>query len=258
MTTRGRRQCYASVVAILAVLLVACGQDDPGQGAAQSDAAARSHGAQTRTPSPTGGTDPGATEPDATATGTPAPTPDEVAEEPAPTSTYDGRYDIVTGSLTEEQEEFLDQKDLAGNDPAAIVEAGEESCDRLRYAKSVDPDAAISAIIVGQVVDADDAITHLCPELAPELALATQGFADGVFGVAADPVAGESIRPGQYRALQPSPTCAWSVADASGNLLDQAAAEAPGASGSADLEMTIATDAASVTSDGCFAWVPVG
>lgn len=160
-------------------------------------------------------------------------------------------HGLSSGSLTKPQEEYIEGRVPEGTDPAAVVEAGEEACYRLRYAKDVDPDAAVSALIVGQVPNAADAIPHLCPELAPELALAEKGFADGTFEVGAQRLAGETIVPGPYRAPQASTSCSWTATGPDGELL----AESPPNSDDVTAA-TVGEDATGFTSRGCFAWIP--
>jgi hypothetical protein len=56
-----------------------------------------------------------------------------------------------------------------GVDPAAILEAGQEACDRITSLAGRDRKAAIAAIKSGEITGARDAVTQLCPEHKPLL-----------------------------------------------------------------------------------------
>lgn len=75
----------------------------------------------------------------------------------------------ATGSFTKKQKEYLTERVPKGTDPAAILEAGQEACDRITRTAKHDRKAAIDAIRSGEITGARDAITHLCPKHKPLL-----------------------------------------------------------------------------------------
>jgi hypothetical protein len=75
----------------------------------------------------------------------------------------------ATGSITKKQKEYLTDRVPKGVDPAAILEAGQEACDRVAEIAEHDHKAAIQAIKSGEITGARDAIKQLCPEQEPLL-----------------------------------------------------------------------------------------
>ncbi|MEV7004846.1 hypothetical protein AB0N62_46020 [Streptomyces sp. NPDC093982] len=75
----------------------------------------------------------------------------------------------ATGSITKEQKKYLTDRVPKGVDPAAILEAGQEACDRITSIAARDRKAAIKAIQTGEITGARDAVTQLCPEHKPLL-----------------------------------------------------------------------------------------
>ncbi|MFJ8881880.1 hypothetical protein ACIRJR_00525 [Streptomyces sp. NPDC102402] len=152
----------------------------------------------------------------------------------------------ATGSFTKKQKEYLTDRVPKGMDPAAVLQTGQETCDRLRYLVKADRDIAVGAIVSGEIADAEPAVAHLCPrnqDLVDEAAL---GYADGTYESA-------KIRPGRYTAVSPTKACSWQVTGAKGKGL---------VSGSSDtgkrVEVTLPESARTFTSTGCYAWLPQG
>lgn len=52
-------------------------------------------------------------------------------------------------------------------DPAAVLQSGEEACQRIERTAKRDKDAAVGALVAGEIPGAKDAITFLCPEQKP-------------------------------------------------------------------------------------------
>jgi hypothetical protein len=75
----------------------------------------------------------------------------------------------ATGTINEKEKEYLTDRVPKGVDPAAILEAGQEACDRITSLAGRDRKAAIAAIKSGEITGARDAITQLCPEHKPLL-----------------------------------------------------------------------------------------
>jgi hypothetical protein len=75
----------------------------------------------------------------------------------------------ATGSLTKKQKKYLIGRVPKGTDPVAILEAGQEACDRIARTAKHDRKAAVNAIRSGEITGARDAITHLCPQHKPLL-----------------------------------------------------------------------------------------
>ncbi|MEV7417001.1 hypothetical protein [Streptomyces sp. NPDC089919] len=76
---------------------------------------------------------------------------------------------LATGSLTEKEKEYLTERLPKGVDPAAILEAGQEACDRIGLTAARDFAAAVAAVREGDADGVRDAITDLCPKYAPLL-----------------------------------------------------------------------------------------
>jgi hypothetical protein len=110
------------------------------------------------------GTTAGATAtPTAAAPVEPTPTADPTPTGPPP--------DFSTLEPTEPDadagEAYLAGRVPDGMDPAAVLEAGVEACDRMRYLATVDEDTLIEALQEGtESKDWPAAIEHLCPDLA--------------------------------------------------------------------------------------------
>ncbi|SEF56448.1 hypothetical protein SAMN05216223_101348 [Actinacidiphila yanglinensis] len=157
------------------------------------------------------------------------------------------------GTFTKKEKKYLSGRVPKGDDPVAVLEGGQEVCERLTRTSAIDPNASASAIVTGDISTsgATAAVRALCPDQEYVLAAAARGFADGSFTVAARPVAGKSVAPGRYHAPNPSPGCTWRVAGAGGKTLASGKAGA-----AAKATLTVPSGARTVTSSGCYAWLP--
>jgi hypothetical protein len=91
----------------------------------------------------------------------------------------DAELKPVTGSFTKDQKSYLSGRVPEDTDPAAVLQTGQESCQRLERTAKRDKDAAVGAIIAGDIKDAEATVAHLCPAQKPLLATASTGFPDG-------------------------------------------------------------------------------
>jgi len=246
---RTPRAAAAVLVTAAAVLLGACGSSGhqaSGPQASPSTAAGQSAPGATGAPDPAG------------ASGTPAQdteAPGSAADEPKvpdPQLTPPGG-----GTFTKQQKSYLSGRVPKGTDPVAVLEGGQEICDRLTRTVAVDPDAAAAAILTGDISrsGATAAVHSLCPQRQPVLDAVAHGFGDGTFTVTAKAVPGRSIAPGGYRAPSPSASCTWRVTGAGGRVL----ASGPGTgNSSATARLTVPAAARGITSSGCYAWLASG
>ncbi|MDF3302695.1 hypothetical protein [Streptomyces tropicalis] len=141
----------------------------------------------------------------------------------------DGPAAPAAGSFTKKEKKYLAGRVPRGTDPAAILQSGQDTCDRLAYTVRIDRDAAVGAVIAGDVKGAQAAVDSLCPDLKPVVAATRGGYADGTHA---------SPAPGTYRALTPSADCSWSL---------------DGTSGSGHT-LTVRKGTRTFTSTGCYAW----
>ncbi|THA30713.1 hypothetical protein E6R18_19270 [Streptomyces sp. A1277] len=156
------------------------------------------------------------------------------------------RLTPATGTFTKKQKEYLTGRVPVGMDPAAVLQSGQESCDRLTYLVKVDRDLAAGAVVAGEVSDAESAAAHLCTRHRELVERASHGYADGVHR-------GEELRPGRYRDVSPTARCTWEVTGPGGNVLVSGS--------SADgkrTTITVPKAALAFTSTGCYAWLPEG
>ncbi|MFJ5217096.1 hypothetical protein ACIP98_20530 [Streptomyces sp. NPDC088354] len=235
-THRRVRLAAAVLVTAAAVLLTGCssGSDGPGgSGGSGTKDAAR------------GGSAPAATAPATASTGsagaTSAPSaPADPASDTVPSGPKvpQGELTPVTGSFTKKEKAYLTGRVPKGTDPAAVLQLGQETCDRIASVARIDRDAAIGGIITGQIGGANGAVTHLCPKQEDILRAAETGFADGSYTVGAKAKAGSVITPGTYRALTPTKDCTWTVGTKSGTAR----------------KVTVTAAARTFGSRGCFAW----
>lgn len=94
-------------------------------------------------------------QPSATGTPTPSLPPLEVGELP------------VAEPSEGQAEDYLADRVPEGVDPAAILEAGVEACNRMYYLEAVDPDVLAEALAGDEGQQGwIDAVEHLCPDLA--------------------------------------------------------------------------------------------
>ncbi|MFJ3705867.1 MULTISPECIES: hypothetical protein [Streptomyces] len=222
-----------AAVALATAVLAACGSSGgSGDGGTEAAAGSKPSAAASATPSVAG-----------PAAGTTAPKPQRSSDVPKVPA---GEITPATGSFTEKQKEYLTDRVPEGMDPAAVLQTGQETCDRLRYLVKADRDIAVGAIVSGEVADAKPAVAHLCPrhqDLVDEAAL---GYADGTYE-------GSKVRPGRYRAASPTTACSWQLTGAGGKELDSGSS----ATGK-QVEITVPGSARTFTSTGCYAWLPRG
>lgn len=235
----GRRTATATAVLVTAaaVLLGGCGSgsDSGGAGAPKNSGA-------TVSAQPSGTAADGGTEAPGSAADAPK-VPDAQLTPPG-----GGHFDTA-------QKSYLSGRVPKGTDPVAVLEGGQEICDRLARTAKADKDAAASAIVTGDIsmAGAAPAVAGLCPAQQPVIDAAARGFGDGGFTVAAKAVAGTSVAPGSYHAPHPSPSCTWRVTGANGAVLSS------GHSGTgAAARLTVTAAARGVTSSGCYAWLASG
>ncbi|MGP3634647.1 hypothetical protein ACTU45_14950 [Streptomyces sp. 24-1644] len=222
-----------AAVVVLTAALAACGSSADGNG-----------------PQAAGATTPAASGP--TAAGPSAGAPQEPGPDASASETSQApkvpadRITPATGSFTKKQKEFLVDRVPEGMDPAAVLQTGQETCDKLRYLVKVERDTAVGSIVTGEIPDAEPAVAHLCTqhqELVDEAALS---YADGTH-------TGKKLRAGGYRSAAPTKDCTWQIEDGAGKALD---------SGSSDTgkptRITIPRTARTFTSTGCYAWLPEG
>ncbi|MFE6701079.1 hypothetical protein [Streptomyces sp. NPDC057718] len=232
-----------AAVVLTAAALAACGSsadgNDPEAAGAQRPAAS---GPAAPGPSATTATEPATPpteEPAATGQSAPAATaegPKTPADEITP----------ATGTFTKKQKEYLKDRVPKGMDPAAVLQTGQETCDKLRYLVKADRDTAVGAIVTGEIPDAKDAVAGLCTQHQALVDEAAYGYPDGKHS-------GKKLRPGVYRSASPTTDCSWQIEGAGGKEL---------ASGASDTgksrKITILDSAVTFTSTGCYAWLPEG
>ncbi|MEU9998195.1 hypothetical protein [Streptomyces sp. NPDC050848] len=177
----------------------------------------------------------------------------EAAETAGPTASPtkgpvvpDSELKPVTGSFTEKEKKYLSGRVPQNTDPAAVLQTGQESCQRLERTAKRDRDAAVGAIIAGDVPDAEAVITHLCTAQKPLLATAKTGFGEGTVS---------SPKAGGYRALTTNPACTWQALDADGKVLASGPATGSGSEGKVRADIPAGTR--EFTSSACYAWLPV-
>ncbi|WP_406447669.1 hypothetical protein OG782_02160 [Streptomyces sp. NBC_00876] len=157
-----------------------------------------------------------------------------------------GELTPATGTFTKKQKEYLVDRVPQGMDPAAVLQTGQETCDRLTYLVKVDRDTAVGAVLTGEIAGAKPAVEHLCTQHRDLVTEAARGYADGTHR-------GSALRPGRYRDVTPTGNCAWQITGANGKDLGS------GSSGAGERTViTIPAAARTFTSTGCYAWLPEG
>ncbi|WP_103534095.1 hypothetical protein [Streptomyces sp. SM11] len=152
----------------------------------------------------------------------------------------------ATGTFTKKQKEYLADRVPKGMDPAAVLQTGQETCDKLRYLVKADRDTAVGAIATDEIPDAADAVAGLCPQHQDLVDEATYAYPDGTH-------TGKALRPGGYRSASPTASCSWRITGAGDKELSS------GTSGSGESRtITIPKSARTFTSTGCYAWLPEG
>ncbi|MFF4453712.1 hypothetical protein [Streptomyces goshikiensis] len=225
-----RRSAAAAVLLAAALTLTACGSD--------GDKADPAAAAKPKPPAASSVPDP-ADSPTASA---PA-----AAADAKPTGPVlpDAKLTPKTGTFKANEKQYLSGRVPEKMDPAAVLQNGQESCQRVERTAKRDKDAATGSVIAGEIPAAKDAITILCPEQKPILDAAAKGFPDGT---RTSPAAGK------YRALTQSTTCTWESRSKDGSVLSSGP-EAPLKAGD-KIVATIPAGTAEFTSTGCYAWVP--
>lgn len=225
------------------VTATACSSSDPSPEAAPPAASpAPSVSSPAQKPSPSG--TPGST---GTAAPTGAESPAAEGTQAAPEAVVQSPQPAPEPSFEAQQEQYLQDRVPEGTDPNAVLQVGQERCDQLVSARSVDEESVLSELIMSPSQDTADAVAALCPELLPVVDAAALGFPDGPFSVGEAAPHGEqpSIAPGTYRAYGAPPGCSLFVYAGSGELLGSHDGSAP---------VTIGADAALVESDQCYTW----
>lgn len=228
-----------AAVVVTVAALAACGSsadgNDPEAAGAQRPAASgpTAPGPSATTPATEEPTTAG---PSAPAAGPATEGPMTPAGEPTP----------ATGTFTAKQKEYLEGRVPRGMDPAAVLQTGQETCDKLRYLVKADRDTAVGAIATEEISDAPAAVAGLCPQHQDLVDEAEHAYPDGTH-------TGKTLRPGVYRSASPTTNCSWQITGAGG--------EEP-ASGASDTgesrKITIPESARTFTSTGCYAWLPEG
>lgn len=232
-----------AVVVMTTATLAACGSSAGGNGPeaagaqrpAASGPAAPGPSAGTPTPpaTPTAG-EPEA--PEAVGPSAPATGPKTPADEITP----------ATGTFTKKQKEYLADRVPQGMDPAAVLQTGQEACDKLRYLVKADRDTAVGAVATGEIPDAADAVAGLCPQHQDLVDEAAYAYPDGTH-------TGKKLRPGVYRSASPTTGCSWQIAGAGGKELSSGTSDT-----GVSRTITIPKSARTFTSTGCYAWLPEG
>lgn len=232
-----------AAVVLTAAVLAACGSSADGN---DPEAA----GAQR--PAASGPAVPGPSE------GSPVPPATPPAEEPAPAGpsapagTAEGQKtpsDAITpatGTFTKKQKKYLEDRVPKGMDPAAVLQTGQETCDKLRYLVKADRDTAVGTIVTDEIPDAGDAVAGLCPQHQNLIDEAAYGYPDGTH-------TGKKLRPGVYRSASPTKDCSWQIAGAEGKKLSSGSSDT-----GASRKITIPESARTFTSTGCYAWLLEG
>ncbi|OEJ95973.1 hypothetical protein [Streptomyces thermolilacinus] len=245
MRTHLRRPVATSLALAAALALAGCSSGDSGRSGDPGSGRTEGAAAPATAPASLSAAERVAGEQDGAATTGPSSAPGAA---PAPEGTPAGpvRPDAAltpaTGSFTPKEKRYLSGRVPQAVDPAAVLDVGKETCQRISRTAKHDKDAAAAAVVAGDLRDADDAVTHLCPDQRPVLDAAEGGYPDGTH---ASPAAG------RYRTVSAGPGCSWQVTDAKGTRV--AGGPAPGATGPHTL--TIPPGAARFESSGCYAWL---
>ncbi|MFJ4860243.1 hypothetical protein [Streptomyces sp. NPDC088748] len=157
----------------------------------------------------------------------------------------DAKLTPKTGSFTAEEKKYLSGRVPEKMDPAAVLQTGQDACQRVARTAKRDKDAATGAVITGEIAGAKDAINLLCPEQKPILAVAEKGFAEGP---RTSPAAGN------YRALTQATNCTWEAKGKDGSVL-ASGPETPPKAGD-KITAAIPAGTAEFNSSGCYAWIP--
>ncbi|MEU6082976.1 hypothetical protein [Streptomyces sp. NPDC047108] len=163
MRARSRAAVAAAALAAAATLLAGCSGDSGGEKKKDGSAAAGATASQGGAPADSG--DSGESDGKAAKKDRTPPGPNVPEDELSP----------ATGSFTKKEKQYLTDRVPKGTDPAAILQVGQETCQRITRTAEHDRKAAISAIRTGEIANAESAITHLCPQQRPLLEAAKKG-----------------------------------------------------------------------------------
>ncbi|TLQ47196.1 hypothetical protein [Streptomyces marianii] len=155
----------------------------------------------------------------------------------------DAKLSPATGSFTANEKKYLSGRVPVDMDPAAVLQTGQETCQRIERTAAHDKNAAIGAIISGDLPEADAAIKQLCPKQQPLLDAAATGFADGTR---------KNPEPGTYQALTTAAGCTWQAMGEEGKVL----AAGPGTGAGKKVTAEIPAGTRTFVSTGCYAWLP--
>ncbi|WP_328718821.1 hypothetical protein OHT52_04505 [Streptomyces sp. NBC_00247] len=241
-----RNPLLAGAAVVLTAALAACGSSHDGSAPGAADAP------RSAAPGPSVAGPPAAAPTDGAQSGTSeAPgAPGASGADAAPGATGpkvpSAELTPATGTFTKKEKEYLTDRVPRGMDPAAVLQTGQETCDKLDFLVKADRRIAVGSIVTGEVPDAAPAVAHLCAghqDLVDEAAL---GYADGDH-------TGKGLRPGTYRSVSPTTACTWRTEGAGGKVLDQGSS----ASGR-PVRITLPAATRAFTSTGCYAWLPEG
>ncbi|MFI8340581.1 hypothetical protein ACIF8W_10905 [Streptomyces sp. NPDC085639] len=222
-----RRSAAAAVLLTAALTLTACSS-----GGDKADS-----GAKPKPPASSAAPDPAdAAQPSASAAADAKPTGPVLP---------DAKLTPKTGSFTAQEKKYLSGRVPEKMDPAAVLQTGQDACQRVARTAKRDKDAATGAVITGEIAGAKDAINLLCPEQKPILAAAEKGFAEGP---RTSPAAGN------YRALTQATNCTWEAKGKDGSVL-ASGPETPPKAGD-KITAAIPAGTAEFNSSGCYAWIP--
>ena len=162
--TRARRAAVTVLVMVTAALAAGCGSGGPAHG----DAAAPHKG------HPRAGTRPSVSASASASHTAPASSHDGGKKEHKKPTGYESTVPTseltpATGTFTKKQKEYLAGRVPKGTDPAAVLQAGQETCSRIKSTAELDRKAVISALKSGEISGAKPAVEHLCPKFRPLL-----------------------------------------------------------------------------------------
>ncbi|MFF3211683.1 hypothetical protein ACFYYB_13615 [Streptomyces sp. NPDC002886] len=224
-----RRSAAAAVLLAAALTLTACSSG--GDGKAEASAASPKPPAASSAPDP--------------ADASVAPSQPPADAKPTGPVLPDTKLVPKTGSFTAPQKQYLSGRVPEKTDPAAVLQSGQEACQRVERTAKRDKDAAVGALVAGEIPGAKDAITYLCPEQKPLLAVAAKGYPDGTK---------QSPAAGTYRALTQSTTCVWEAKGKDGAAL-ASGPQTPPKPGE-KITAKIPAGTSQFVSNGCYAWIP--
>lgn len=153
---------------------------------------------------------------------------------------------LTVKNVTPEERAYIDEVGQEGVFEGAVLEAGQEACDKLKYLENVESGDIVGAIASDEVANATFAVEHLCPEFDDAKEEAEGGFGDGTYTVGtADDASSLEVEAGEYVSVGATEECKWTVQDATASIINEGGAGA----------MIIDGAAATIVSSGCYAWV---